>query len=1063
MMTRFRWRHRTALTVALLVIPLAAKLSAQGTISGVVTSAESKQPLGDARVLVIGGTALATTTEDGHYILRNVPVGTAQIQVLHVGYRSAKRAVTVAAGAPVTADFELTQAVVQLQEVVTTATGQSRRSELGNAVTTFGDVGKKVEEAKISTVADLMQSRAPGVVVLPQTTLGGAPTVRIRGVSSISLNNSPIYYVDGVRYGADQLSSGTDTRFSLLNQLNPDEIEDMEIVKGPSAATLYGTNAANGVVLITTKKGRAGRARWTWFGEQGAVLDRSPYQDMYAAWGHSVGNPATLLRCQNATMNTSAFINTTLPAAQQCVRDSLTHYNLLDDHSDGDGPSIVHTGKTNTLGLNVSGGTEQVRYFVSGDLNNTIGPIQMPGYELRRFDSLHVGVRDEWKNPSAEQRASFRTNLSASLSPKVDVSLNTSFAKMDNRIPPESDLIIALYYVQMQNYGFKGPGLDKLLTDQNGTPLHDSYQWAPGDIMQYVNESDVQRTTASANTNWRPFSWMVNDGTVGVDLSSIDFFHICRLEECPPQSQTARTGNVTDNRANLRNFSAKVTSTSSWNYKPWMNLKTSVGADYTNVEVDSLSTTGQGLPPGAERVTQAAIKNVNAQYQPQAVKTLGLYAQEELALRDRLFLTAAVRTDQNSAFGSKFQRVVYPKAQVSWLMSDEPFFPAYSWLNSFRLRTSYGASGVQPGATQALVTFSANSVSLPGRAVTTATDVPGLTANQIGNSNLKPETSAELEAGFEAQILNSRAHIDYTFYRKQTKDAIISVPIAPSGAPSQLNQLQNVGSTRNTGHEVALNAQLVDLKRIGWDVTIAGSHNTNVVVDLGIDPASGKARIIGAGGQTRQIAGYPLNSQWFRGYTYHDDNGDGVLQVGEVHVDSAFQYRGYNAARDIFSITNGVDLFNRKLRINAMFDYKGGGNLTDGANNFQCTTSPNACRETQDPTAPLWMQARAIAKLYGTRIGSTTFKTSGGYFQSDQFWRFRELSAVWQMPNVVVRQVRATDGSTLVLAVRNIHWWGSFTGIDPEANYGLSGSDSQNEFQTAGAPTYVTLRLNLKY
>ena len=1056
-------RSQLAAVALGLLMPLANRLAAQGTVSGRVTSADTKQPLRDARVMLIGGNAITVTTEDGRYTLRNLPSGTLQLQVLHVGYKSVKQTVTVAANAPATADFEMTAAVVQLQEVVTTATGQARRAELGNAVQTFGDVGKKVEEAKISTIADLMQSRAPGVVVLPQTTLGGAPTVRIRGVSSISLSNAPIYYVDGVRYAADQLTSGTDTRFSLLNQLNPDEIEDMEIVKGPSAATLYGTNAANGVVLITTKKGKAGRARWTWFGEQGAVLDRSPYQDMYAAWGHSVANPANLIRCQNATMNTSAYTNSVIPAAQQCVRDSLTHYNLLEDHSDGDGPSLVHTGKTNTIGMNVNGGTEAVRYFVSGDLNNTIGPIQMPGYELARFDSLHVGVRDEWKHPSAEQRVSFRTNLNASLSPKLDVSLNSGFAKMDNRIPPESDLIIALYYVQMQNYGFKGPGLDKLRTDQNGTPLHDSYQWAPGDIMQYVNLSDVQRTTASANANWRPLSWMVNDGTVGVDLSAVDFFHICRLEECPPQSQTARTGNVTDNRLNLRNFSAKITSTSSWNYKPWMNLKTSFGADYTNQESDLLNTSGQGLPPGAERVVQAAIKNVNDQQQPQAVKTLGLYAQEEFAIRDRLWITGAVRTDQNSAFGSKFQRVVYPKASVSYQMSDESWFPAYSWLNSFRLRTSYGASGVQPGATQALVTFSANSVSLPGRGVTTATDVPGLTANQIGNSALKPETSAELEAGFEAQVINNRAHLDYTFYRKQTKDAIISVPIAPSAAPSQLNQLQNVGSTRNTGHEVTLNAQLVDLKNIGWDVTLAGSHNSNVVLDLGIDQASGKARIIGAGGQTRQIKGYPLNSQWFRGYTFADANGDGVLQISEVHVDSAFQYRGYNAARDIFSITSGFDLFNKKLRINAMFDYKGGGNLIDGANNFQCTTSPNACRETQDPTAPLWMQARAIAKLYGTRVGATTVKTSGGYFQSDQFWRFREFSAVWQLPNAALRPIRAENGSTLVFALRNIHWWGSFTGIDPEANYGLNGSDSQNEFQTAAAPTYVTMRLNLKF
>ena len=145
------------------------------------------------------------------------------------------------------------------------------------------------------------------------------------------------------------------------------------------------------------------------------------------------------------------------------------------------------------------------------------------------------------------------------------------------------------------------------------------------------------------------------------------------------------------------------------------------------------------------------------------------------------------------------------------------------------------------------------------------------------------------------------------------------------------------------------------------------------------------------------------------------------------------------------------------------FDYKGGGNQQDGANNFQCNSFPQACRETQDPTAPLAMQARAIAKTYGTRIGNTTYKTGRGYWMSDQYWKFREFSAVYTLPDVVTRAVRAQKGSNIALAVRNLYTWTSFTGIDPEANYGLSQSENQNEFQTAAPPTYITLRLNLKF
>src|SRR5689334_5919354 len=302
-----RWRLFAA------VIPLtliAGALQAQGTITGRVTQ-EGGTPLPDARVLAIG-TSLSTATNDsGRFTLKNVPAGAVTLQVLRVGYQSQRSTVTVAAGGIATADFVLKVAVTQLEDGISTAKGQQRKVKLGNAISTLGDVGKRVEEVPTHSLSDLLIAKSPGVTLLPGTELGGAPSVRIRGVSSISLSNAPIWYVDGVRYSAGGLSSGTDVGFSLLNTLNPDEIEDIEIVKGPSAATLYGTNAANGVVLITTKKGRSGSTRWNFTAEDRTIDDRVPYQDMYANFGHDVFNLDTngkpvVERCQLATMITPA-------------------------------------------------------------------------------------------------------------------------------------------------------------------------------------------------------------------------------------------------------------------------------------------------------------------------------------------------------------------------------------------------------------------------------------------------------------------------------------------------------------------------------------------------------------------------------------------------------------------------------------------------------------------------------------------------------------------------------------------------------------------------------------
>src|SRR5512146_3574618 len=274
----------------LLAAPIAAY--AQGTVTGRVTAAGSNEPLSDARVMVVNTSIITPPGADGRYTLRNVPTGNIEVRVLRVGYQEQKKAAAVAAGTPVTLDFVMNQAVVQLQEIVTTATGEQRRVEIGNAVATLGDVNQKVETTPITNIGDLLVGKAPGVTVLPGVMTGAAPVIRIRGLGSLATNgsgvtNNPIYVIDGVRMATNTIGFGfTGTNASLLNDLDPNEIEDIEIVKGPSAATLYGTDAANGVIVITTKKGRAGGARWNWFAEGRAVKDNNDYPGNYALWGH---------------------------------------------------------------------------------------------------------------------------------------------------------------------------------------------------------------------------------------------------------------------------------------------------------------------------------------------------------------------------------------------------------------------------------------------------------------------------------------------------------------------------------------------------------------------------------------------------------------------------------------------------------------------------------------------------------------------------------------------------------------------------------------------------------
>src|SRR5262252_4925330 len=352
-------------------------------------------------------------------------------------------------------------------------------------------------------------------------------------------------------------------------------------------------------------------------------------------------------------------------------------------------------------------------------------------------DSLHVPVTDQMFHPRQNHRFNARANLNAALSPKFDLNVSAGFGKSDGNIEVDNSSIIGLLYVQQSGFGWKGcpkgtentgcgmTGADgKLLYDPTGFPLYDANSFAPGSIMQYVTSNDLQRFTGSVNANWRPLPWMSNDATVGVDLADNDAFHVCRLNECPNSGGTARVGNVSDSKRNARNFSAKLNSTASWNPRPWANFKTTIGGDYANIEGDSLAASGRFLAPGASSLGATSTAVSWSSTTISAQKTLGYYVQEQLALRERLFLTAAVRRDQNSAFGTKFQNINYPKLSASWLLSDESWFPRRDWINSFRFRTAFGASGVQPGATAALQTFAPNTSQITTKDANTGTPTP---------------------------------------------------------------------------------------------------------------------------------------------------------------------------------------------------------------------------------------------------------------------------------------------------------------------------------------------------
>ena len=1026
---------RILISTAALIAGAAPATWAQGTITGRVVAQGTNAPLSDVRILALGTNASATTNQDGKYTLNNVRVGTVEIQALRIGYTSVKKSVAVAATGSATLDFELEISIVRLQDVVTTATGQQRKVELGHSIANLGNISTRVEETSVSAMSELLVGKVAGMAVVPGNNTGAPPQIRIRGLNSLSLNNAPIWIIDGVRMNSSGIGSGqTTAATSHLSALDPNEIADIEIVKGPSAATLYGTDAANGVIVITTKRGHAGNTRWTWNAEMGRITDLTKYIDSYALIGHTAQSPYA--RCLLIQV-----------ALKTCTVDTTKTLNVLNT----DSLSPLDVGARSKYGVQASGGNDAVRFFFSGDRESETGPYKMPDFSRRRLDSLGVEMLPEWERPEQLKRLNFRVNVAAALSPKFDMSATVGFAKTDQFAPGANNGFFSEQYQSMTGPGFIGPGPGISGRGSLGEELMGYNSFVPSEMFQQVSQTGIQRIIGSFDMHWRPFAWLDNGAVTGIDLADRSTHVLCRFGTCPFMG-TLRQGSSSIGVNNDRIVSAKTISTATWQARPWMNLKATFGADYTNIENDAATATGNVLPPGAVTPQSGANLSLSGT-PPTATKTLGAYIQGQAGLYDRLFVTLAMRQDQNSAFGSKFQSVTYPKLSMSWLLSQESFFPKWSFISDFRLRSAYGASGVQPGATAALISYSTTSLSVPTTlSAVTGTVTPGLRTNSLGNENLKPETSAEFEAGFDLRVLNDRANLEVTYYSKQTKDALVSQPIALSAAPASTTVLRNLGSVKNAGIEASFTSTWFARKAFGWETTISASHLSNKVVSLGEDAAGLPNKTVGTGA-ARDSAGVSVKGIFYRPYTYEDANGDGYLSVSEVKVDSIFRYWGYNIPRDIVSIHNRLDLFSRKLGLNFLFDYKGGGSLLDQTSNIQCAQS-NSCKGASDINATLAEQARNIA----TRNANPT--SAVGFLSPNQYWRFREASAVIQLPNRVASRIGAQNAQ-VTFAGRNLNLWTRYTGPDPEGTY--TDADVPSSYSTSGQRTYFTFHLTLRY
>jgi TonB-linked SusC/RagA family outer membrane protein len=943
--------YRSFVTALLLsvVLPAWAQAQGQATISGLVTDSASKRALTGAEIIVVSdaGTVAgsARAGENGRYAIVTTSIGPITLRVRLVGYTQGSRRLTLRAGESYTANFQLLERTAQLDQMVVTGTaGGTQRRAIGNVVNTV-DASKVLETAPARSVEQLLGARTPGLIVLPATgQVGTGAQLRVRGTSSLSLSNDPLVFIDGIRMDAST-SRGPGQRggagASRLNDINPQDIESIEVIKGPAASTLYGTEASNGVIQIITKRGKSGKPKFDFTTRQGSNWLANPEGRSGLLWGR---NPA----------------------------GELFSVNLYEyEKENGAGP-IFTNGSNQGYTANLSGGTDASRYFMSLSYDDDVGIV--PWNYDKKF-----GTR-----VNADINAGTKLRLSGSLG---YVRARTRLAQPAIDVDPFSQVV------------WGNP-----LTLTSGRR---GFQASPPESWSTVeSRADVDRTTLSLQANYAPTAWFTHRLTTGLDIGAEHNFLLYPRQPLGAGDVLGSNGLGTKNVT--RNIRSLLTLDYSGSLKYTLgsdfNLTSSYGLQHYRNELSGIGATAITFPAGPiTTVSGGATRAGTEDYFANA--SVGMFVQQEASWKNRVFLTGAVRSDDNSSFGKDFSAIYYPKFSASWVLSEEPWFKL-PFTQSLRLRSALGASGTQPG------TFDAARLYDPSVGYQNA---PGLLPASFGNPALRPERSTEFEGGFEATMFDGRATIEYTRYSRNITDAIVNAPIPPSvGFPG--SQVINVGRVSGWGNELGVNFNALRGERVQWEIGTQWSNNRNRIEDMGAT----QFLTVGGGGQAQNRVGFGIADIFMykvRSATLDAtgnvlssvcDGGRGKsgLEQGGPDVPCAQAPRvfwGHTQPVWQFGVNSTLTLW-KNLRLYARVDGNGG--------NVQSNTEIRA-RHNQGTTRAVILRNDPLLQVYRAIEADAPGTYKAG------FLRLREVSATYTLSPSLAKLVRAS-GASVSVAGRNL-------------------------------------------
>ena len=978
----------------------ASRVVVQGAITGRVTRA-SGEPLPGTQIVVVGTRFGALSAADGSYTISGVPDGSHRVQATRIGFAERTESVVVTSGGRAVVNFSLEPTAVQLEGVVAVGYGTQRRRDVTGSVGSVS--GEDFKREPIASVAQVLQGRVAGVRVMqPGGQPGAAPSIRIRGGTSISAGNEPLYVIDGVPvYNDDRaFSTRSANAVSALSSINPNDIESIEILKDASATAIYGARGANGVVMITTKRGRAGQS------------------DMEIEAYYGTQRVARTLPLLNATeygqFLNEAYVNAGRPAPYPA--DQLAALGKGTDWQD----ALMRVAPIYDLQTRFRGGTEQIRYSLGG------------GYF--RQDGIILG--------SHLDRASFRVNLDGEVSSRLSVGNNLMVSRTSSNVAQQSSSLGGLVATAL--------ALAPTLPVRNADGDYTRENVYPGNpagnpVASALNTTDTRQAMRILGNVFADYSLLdalklrVN---LGVDNSAgkDNFYLPGTLYEGQGSRGSGSVGSVTS-----LTWLNENTLTYDASLGDRHDLRLLGGMSLQKQRAEQVVARGENFPNG---ITEFNDLSAASALQPATTGSsewaLESYlARANYSFADRYLFTATARLDGSSRFGAANKRGFFPSAALAWHAGEEEFVRRLGVFGDLKFRASYGLTGNQEIPIYQSLAALRVQPALFGEA-----QVVGYAPNRVANPDLRWETTRQTDVGVDMGLFGNALRVTGDYYVKTTNDLLLDVPIPMSSGFA--SALQNVGSVRNRGVELALDLDQ-SLGPVLWRSGLQLSKNRTTVLDLGslgsftTGEFSGAVKLSGVvkveeGGSLGHFYGFVSDGIFQTPaevaasaqknakpgeIRYQDLNGDGAIDnndrayIGSAEPDLTGGWTN--------SLTFGP------VELNVFLQGSYGNDIVNGTSYFAVYTPSGGMVPTRD-VLNRWTGPGTSNRIPRADLNAARPQFSDLIIEDGSYLRARNVSLSYEIPVDRFRVFDAARRARVYVSLQNAFTLTNYSGFDPEVN-----------------------------